>query len=95
MGNSKTETNFREHFPLHPPKFFRMKIFLEVPDLSLKCKKKKGKITRSYLARFNICPSKPYLSKALSSCFLRNTSPRILHVFLFPTKLIPYYMHFI
>lgn len=32
MDNSRIETNFREHFPVHPQKVFRMKIFLEVPD---------------------------------------------------------------
>lgn len=44
MDNSKIATNFRKHFPLHPQKYFRMKIFFEVPNLSLTCKANLAKL---------------------------------------------------
>lgn len=44
MDNSKIETHSIKCFPHHPQKFFRIKIFLEVPDLSLTCKTNLAKL---------------------------------------------------
>lgn len=44
MDNSKIETHSIKCFPHHPQKFLGMKIFLEVPDLSLTCKANLAKL---------------------------------------------------
>lgn len=44
MDNNKIEMNFIKCFPHHPQKFFRMKIFFKIPDLSLTCKANLAKL---------------------------------------------------